>query len=254
MKKIFLILILILSWSICLAAMPHALKNGEVVDANQLNDNFNYLEKLTKLDTSGDPHPTYANGVLIGDSTLSGGGAGLTFNPDFEPVTLLKTGEIMGGWPHFQFIEPDCTGDYYITFSDYPFPENSFLFGHPKGKIYKNQSSNELYYYPPKAQTMYAKIPLSYKNSYSNGCSNYNYLMPPTRYYYKHDSGGIGNFSSPPTGDDWTEMTQVEIDIYLTKILIKLLPNDPAITGIQVYPFPLPITFDGKNEAVIIQE
>lgn len=246
-------LIFILSWSICLAEMPHVLKNGDIIDAEQLNANFNYLEKFTELD-AGSWYPTYANGVLIGRSDLEfgrdiygGGSVLLTFNPDFDPVLLFKNGEIMGGYDAVQFIEPDCTGDPYINFLDYPSSESEFLLAPLKGRIYTNQFFGKSYYYPPKVQTMYVKIPLSYK--YNANCYSYT----STGYYLTNiESGQVGQFAN--LQDGWRNSTQEEIDIYLSKIMIKLLPNDPAITGLPNAPFPTPITFDGISEAVIIQE
>lgn len=35
---------------------------------------------------------------------------------------------------------------------------------------------------------------------------------------------------------------------------IKLLPNDPSVTGIETYPFPTPITVDGVMESTIIED
>lgn len=246
MKRIFLALIFILSWSICIAGVPHILKNGEIVDANQLNANFEYLIKLTELDATS-WYPTYANGILIGKSNISANAVSLTFNSDFEPVYLLKNGEIKFSNNNIQFTEPDCTGDRYIIFSDYPTPENDFLIANPKGGIYKDQSSGELYYYPPKVQTMYAKIPLSYQYSDGTICHHDNF----TGYYLTGiEDGEVAGFANLQ-GDGWRESTQEEIDIFLSKIMIQLLPNDPAITGLSNMPFLTPITFDGITEAVI---
>lgn len=185
---------------------------GEVVDASQLNEN--YQSRAIR-----------SAGNIIGvrtDNSVDG----LTFNPNFEPVQLLNTGGIEVSFlkegqlfDAIYFAKLDCTGDRYVLFSDYPFPENKFLFGPPKGRIFRDQSTDALYYYAPDVQAMYAKISLSYRVVYHSGlieCHN-------------------------PSVNDM-------------KIMIKLLPNDPAITGLPNTPFPTPITFDGINEAVIIQE
>lgn len=263
MKRIFLALIFILNWSICLAEMPHILKNGDIVDANQLNENFNHnkagINELSnkiselesnKLDITSDissDYPTYANGVFIGKSVFSSyGEVYLTFNPDFEPVMLFKTGEIIGGTEAIQFTEFDCTGDRYIKVGNYPSSEY-FLVVDSKGRIYR-QSSGKRYYYPPKVQTMYVKIPLSYQYYEGGGiCHNY---IPSNYYLINIETGGIGGFANFQ-GDGWRLATQEEIDIHLSKIMIKLLPNDPAITGLPNTPFPTPITFDGINEATV---
>lgn len=234
-----------LSWSICLADMPHVLKNGDIVNADQLNENFNYLEN--RQDKA---YTVRSNGNIIGelyyDSSEDASLNYFIFNPDFEAVKILKTGEIEVVAKIVQFINPDCTGDPYIAVSEYPLPEGDFLLPPLKGRIY-GDSSGTLYYFPPKVQTMYAKIPLSQRHGESN-C--YNLYVSPIEYYYKNDeTGGVITSSDPGAG--WTQMTQEEIDIYLTKIMIKFLPNDPAITGLPNAPFPTPITFDGINEAVI---
>lgn len=262
MKKMFLMLIFLLSWSICLAAMPHVLKNGDIVDANQLNENFQYLE-LTKADASV-TYPTYANGILIGNSTISyiSYEIRLTFNSDFFPIGLSKTGEIeninlehvigsRGDPSAIYFTEFDCTGDRYVIFSDDPYflERKNFFFGYPKGRIYK-EPSGKLYYYPPKIQTMHARIPLSSYSYDIESCQNHE---PPSGYYWTDIESGhiVARTSMPQDNPNWRESTQEEIDIYLTRIMIKLLPNDPAITGLPNTPFPTPITFDGIQEATI---
>jgi len=249
MKRIFLILTFILSWSICLADMPHVLKNGDIVDADQLNENFNYVENR-----QNQAYTVRSNGNIIGELSNASGDANTSafiFNPDFEPVTILKSGEIKAQ-VRVEFINPDCTGDPYFLFTGYPVPEDDFLLPLAKGSIYKDPFSGTLYYYPPKVQTMYAKIPLSYY--YNNNDFCYTYQVWPANYYYKNnETGEVVKYSYDPDAG-WTQMTQEEIDIYLSKIMIKFLPNDPAITGLPNEPFPTPITFDGVNEVVIIQE
>lgn len=230
MKKIFLTLAFLLSCSICPADMPHVLKNGDIVDANQLNENFEHLELLSLSDAkSGGIYPTYANDVLIGNSIIftwftAGSYALLMFNPDFKRVPITKTGAIgdlellhdyspnvstQSAW--VSFANRDCTGDKYVEFSGYPLAEGLFLTHPIKGRIYRFGYSDELYYYPPKPQNMVVKIPAS-RQKEGGDCQN----------------------------------------IYLSsKILIPLLPNDPAVTGLPNAPFPTPITFDGIQEVII---
>lgn len=250
MKRIFLTLAFLLSWSICLADMPHVLKNGDTVDANQLNENFEHLKLLSLSGAYSGLYPTYANGVLIGKSIFNihdahTRGTSLIFNPDFEPVTLLKSGaiELQKSLGRIQYTENDCSGDKYVEFSNYPLPEN-FLMPPSRGEIHKDYISGDLYYYPPKVQTMDVKMSLSYRTGtdcFSNICEG----------LYQVNLENGGTFCAGLLNPGCREATQEEINIYLTKILIKLLPNDPAITGLPNAPFPTPITFGGIQEAII---
>ncbi len=221
-----------------------ACQPGETVNASQLNENY----QARAVRSAGN-----IIGVRADNSADN-----LIFNSAFEPVKILRSGKIeidTGYYEYIHYVEPDCTGDRYIVFSDYPFPEDKFLFGPLKGKIFRDQSTDELYYYPPDVQTMHAKIPLSYRHYF--GCQS---LIQTCANGYRRriengqmicDNGNLGNFAYT---NEFRAATQEEINIYLSRILIKLLPNDPAITGLPNTVFPLPITFDGKNEAVIIEE
>lgn len=71
-----------------------------------------------------------------------------------------------------------------------------------------------IYYYPPKESTVYKTNILSYYNS--GNC--HNYTSPRLGYYF------------------------------------KVLPNDPAVTGIDIYPFPLPIVPEGLEQVTIISD
>ncbi len=215
MKRIFLILAFLLSWSICLADMPHILKDGDIVDADQLNENFNHLEENHKIYTvksngniigttqfnfyQSRPHPS----ILTNDRYFH-----FLFNKDFYDVFLYKDGTLESVYNKY-FKSNSCQGDPYIFYGNNT--AKSFVLVPSKGMIVNYQ--NSLYYYPKNTIT-HKFIYQSYKKYYNDACIN-------------------------ETGDS-------------NYLYIKLLPNDPAVTGILTYPFPLPITIDGIE--LIIQD
>jgi len=73
---------------------------------------------------------------------------------------------------------------------------------------------NQLYYYKPGQNKVYKTIMLSYFQS--DNCTNYN---------------GSG----------------------YQALFFKLVPNDPAVTGIETYPFPTPITIDAPQMTIITE-
>ncbi len=203
--KILLIMASFLFTSISFAELPYVLKNGDVVDAPQLNEMFNYLD--------GNKISVYANGVEIGKTSytsfdVSGDNK---MNPSLSvkikdyTISIDNTGKLPESPIHYK--SSDCTGQEYIK--AYSFNPKSFYF--PPGKMSVFDNDSQLYYYPKHAQL------------------------------YKITSNSTKLLGTCSVVSD------------STYVYIMLLNNDPAITGILIYPFPLPITIDGVVESVIVE-
>jgi hypothetical protein len=280
MKAFVLLVVLLCGLTFNVVAdVPHVLRNGKVVDANQLNENFNYLSKQQSqyLDlheqersdadnnnnNADKSYLTFADGVLIGSSTIKDSQAMLIFNPDFEPLIVLKNGVVI--FPEsdnslIRFETEDCSGDRYVEFLNYPLADNGFLFAPDKGKIFNDKSNSQFYYYPPDTKTLFVKIPMSYFREVGADEYECQAATPVCVNGYRRntqtgqmicDNGNLG--SGFYTGD-WNLATEQEKDTFLSKFLIKLSPNDPTITNFPNAPFSPPITFTGKNEPILIED
>jgi hypothetical protein len=212
------------------AGVPHTLRNGDIIDAEQLNENFSYNElNITKLSntvlglrngmldmTSDTFVSTYdASGDLIGMLLINNSNVSLLFNSDFEQVSLYNDGRIVvdgstnRNTGRFWYLEPGCNGDRYVAILNVS--NTHFIFSLPKGRIY--HMDGELFYYGPNPSLKKEMTFLSEKND---------------------DHQCIEHPNANPTPS--------------TIIFTKVFPNDSIVTGIKQYPFPTPITFDGINE------
>ncbi len=150
----------------------------------------------------------YADGKPVGRILEYGPSLLLEFNSSFDAVKVWADGKIR---PDKQvlFSEPDCQGEVYARGD---FFDISFKLKRAKGKIFSCDASAcgaPLYYLPPNEDKYYFAAPAS---AYANqSCLNYS-STSEGEYYY------------------------------------KVLSNNPAVTGIDEYPLPLPLTFDGMEE------
>jgi hypothetical protein len=125
----------------------HILEDGEKVDAEQLNENFSYLDK-TKTPRL---YKTYAEidkkRQVIGFSSItynfSGPSVLLYHHDDFEPINLLKDGRISS-----DDIIHSKNRRFVFFCASMP---TGFLFKPLKGKIFADQF-DRLYYYLPQAE------------------------------------------------------------------------------------------------------
>lgn len=152
MKTLLAVLVLF-SFS-ALADVPHILRNGEVVDANQLNENFAYLD--------GKRHVVRANGTIVGTSKYLGQFIYLSFSSDFQAVSLMRNGKI--GSCSLYFKELDCMGE---AFSFGGYSDTGFYYPPNQGLACDINSS--LYYSYNPAQ-IYKFVFKSWGNA--NGCTN----------------------------------------------------------------------------------
>lgn len=148
----------------------------------------------------------YANGILIGTTNFIGQETlQLKFNDSFWVSTLLTdSGELTSKPYNFQlfFRLADCEGEPYT----YAYGRISSSHIKPYKSWIRNYEG-KLYYVMPFKENVYRQLViLSEFNSASYSCNNSSYKRLTNIPYF------------------------------------KLRPNDPAITGIQTYPFPLPIT------------
>ena len=213
MKIILLIFTCILIGTIGWADMPHLLKNGNTIDAEQLNENFNYLkENHQTFRVTADSDPigiirNYNDKPFLYISQFTNH-LNLEFNKDFHTIQLYKDGSIQSSYIYY-FRSYNCDNEPYIFYMDSS-NTKSFVFSLVKGLV--TSYKNVLYYYPPN-DAGYSFIHRSMWNSATSTCTN---------------QTGNSNY-----------------------LYMQLRPNNPQITNIQTYPFPLPIQIDGINEVVI---
>ncbi len=162
-------------------------------------------------------YPTYANGALIGNTEIaidyaeSTSDVKLKFADNFNQVTIDNAGRIINkpSRSNSQIVlyEFDgCIGRTYRFIS-----ENGYLvFKQFQGSVFPIE--NDLFYFPANAPILDSVTILSSKESNSNQFAPCNDIDPPITAGFKY---------------------------------IEVFINDPAITGINEYPFPAPITFDG---------
>lgn len=139
----------------------------------------------------------------------------IKFNPDFESVNLRPDGTIVMEHAPLNFENENCTGTAYLAAPLMSTGADEYFNTKPlKGKIVacQNGSCAHSLYYYPPKEP------------------NVYYTTARSRYYY----GICQNFSP-------------RMAYYL-----KLLPNNPTITGIQQYPFSTPITYTGFDPINII--
>lgn len=160
---------------------------------------------------SAEPVNVLADGAVIGLLLGYKDTLEVEFNPDFKPARLWSDGKIQEASSHLLFSGPDCSGDVYAETDFYENTDDApFKLQRKKGEIFTCHAPEcafPLYYLKPNENKYYIASVFSY---YSHGsCSNF---------------------------------TQASLGSYY-----KLLPNDPAVTGIQEYPFPIPLAFDGME-------
>lgn len=186
--------------------------NDNAALINENSKRINDLEKSVKIIA----HEVYANGGLIGKAIIIWPtmntrltSVSLIFNEQFTPSILKANGR----FKHYEktartfyYTEPECQGKpaYVSAFNA---NNNDFIFSPKQGTVYDINST--VYYSPPFASLH--RVTQSFAS-----------------YRVEHNSEICHNYSIKPMPDE---------------ILIKLLPNNPNITGIKQYPFPTPITF-----------
>jgi hypothetical protein len=160
-----------------------------------------------------------ADGAVIGKLIEYDINLKVQVDSSFEPVRLWADGTIEPA-PEVDIIffsDTVCAGDAYTKtlFNDDASADAStdkfFRLQQPQGKVlpcHAPECAFPLYYLKPYENTYYIVSVLS---------------------YYTH--GACGN------------LTQASLGAYY-----KILPNDPAVTGIQQYPFPAPVTFEGMEQ------
>lgn len=159
----------------------------------------------------------YANGEPVGIIIDDNINLTLEFNSSFEPVLVGVNGtikpELSGNYLRgVYFSEPDCQGEAYVI-NDY----YDVFYGHVPFKLTPNKGRihecpalecRSSLYYRYPGETNYYHVSTASKSIYTGKCAN-----SETRGYF-----------------------------------YKVLPNDPAVTGIKEYPFPLPLTFEGMDK------
>ena len=149
--------------TVCFAKVPHVLKNGDVVDAKQLNENFEYLDGNNNY-VPAKLYNVRSNGNIIG--TVSGvyeyGYIRVTVNKDIT-IGLYKDGTISG--TVYYFRSSSCEGEPYVRYvlDD----SKKFIFNPKYKRVYTYQES--LYYYLPDAN-IYKFASQSYTYGYENEC------------------------------------------------------------------------------------
>jgi len=184
-----------------------------LVDGNVV-DASQLNENFSYLD--GEKYTVRTNGVIIGtvDNWDLYSSLKVRIKPTFETVSFNKDGTINNPPAiNVYYKSASCQGDLYERCVNLGASTTNFTVSPQLGRIYIINS--QVYYYPKNAQVY--KITIQSDHSVSN-------------------DGTSGTCS---------DSTQTNIHC------IKLLPNDPAVTGIQAYPFPTPITIDGVNASVI---
>jgi len=139
----------------------------------------------------------------------------LTFNPEFESITLLANGLIAFD-PNIsiEFEEENCSGSLYVKFNgNNGKTDESFNFQPPIGQVFEYEK--HFFFYSPLNPTVHTNKTMK-------------------SYYI---SGVCDNYTSPDSTD---------------VLYIALKPNDFYITGIKSYPFNLPITVEGLNPVDIL--
>lgn len=228
----------------------------------------------------------YANGIKIGVINLNNSADNSSdvipnlfeFNKDFLPVIITPTGALRFSNRVIYYIKPDCQGNPHILISEYPVPEDKFLFSPLRGEVIEINESR--YYYAPNTAMAYVKSAYSTHMVWGNNTSNcenlnnaayyYNYLInTDTEEMLTKTTGDTAwpeyCYETPPTftepvgilKPEWRQATQEEIDNYirlsLRKVMIELSPNDPAITGLPNDTFEPPITIEGINNITVIE-
>ena len=168
----------------------------------------------------------YAGGNLIGvtdwDSFLEDGYyMTMEFNPEFDPIQVNGYGKKRRSniASVITFALPDCQGEAFILIEENPLS----LQQREKGSIFSCESVNclfNLYYIAHQTSNVYRKTNESSLGMVEGAkCQNRPSYNPSTYNIY-----------------------------------YKLIPNDPAITGINQYPFPLPITIEGLQKLNIVED
>lgn len=173
------------------------------------------IDTLTALPSGEQPKILYANGNAIGKILNYGTTLSLEFSESFEPVEVFADGTILKLPPLMLFSGLDCQGEAYV-YADAPTPDYP-VFGlkKSKGEIFgcdAPECSSSLYYLPPNDGKYYFVALWSYSQK-----------------------GQCRNWSS--TGESYYR---------------KVIPNTPTTTGIQEYPFPAPLTFEGMETLELI--
>jgi len=252
-KKLFgvMFLAIITFAAIVSADVPHILRNGKIVDADELNSNFSYLESLTPF--SQRLYSTYAAGVPIGKSRIDKGKVFLRFNPEYKALPLMSDGRLIIPGDKIVFAADHCAGAPYVEFSDYPMPSDRFPIAPLYGEIFSIGES--LYYYPPKTSLMKVAIPISAFKETSPGEYACESLLAVCVNGYRRnsltgemacDNHDLGIFFY---GFPWRVATGEEIAEYLKAILIPVSRNEPSVTGLPDASFNPPIVFDGVDAA-----
>ncbi len=235
MKKIFLLLIVILTTSIGLAELPNILKNGDVVDAEQLNENFRFLEESQQ--SFQDALPEYLDNYLAGQ---------LLENTETGYTVRDGSGDVIGSITLEKDVSADVTDDKNFWF------HKDFY----KARLYADGTIYSNYVYHFKLAGCQGELYIQFKIE-----NNKNFLLPPLKgeifkyqenlYYYPKNSDAhkFTSQSFRTTGGECIDRIGEVNWLY-----IQLLSNDPAVTGIQTYPFPLPITIDGLEPVTIIED
>lgn len=212
MKKLFIIAVSLLISTMAFAELPHTFKNGDILTADMLNKNLQFLE-----DNDEEKYYTVrANGKIIGKGYpyYSLREMKVRFRNGYHAAAISPKGEIGHGAVHFS--SENCTGTPYIVKTQLVGDESTddlFLFLPFKGELMGHNAAGvkKLYYYPPKAQLYKSTVRSSWAN-YNQTCTN---------------------------------------EVKSNQIVIKLLPNDPTVTGVETYPIPTPITIDGYTTPII---
>lgn len=169
----------------------------------------------------------YADGFLIGkfkgiESMWDMRTTGLLtvkFNDLFEEIKIKRDGRIRNDQyviPFIFFKSLDCQGDIYVRSTWTDFGLTPLL-----GRVF-DITDDGLYYYENNSQ-----------NAYNTTINSMLFSNNNVDYQCTNNIEGAAGIGGP---------------------YLKLKPNNPDITGIEDYPFPLPLTIEGIDNLNIIAE
>lgn len=193
----FLFFIFLSSNGISQIKMPYTFKNGDIVNANEINANFEHIngfnvEVRSKGIGIGKTHSSYLDGLGVAqiiDVLLDFGG---------HKVKIKKDGSIEG-YRQLYFFESDCSGTAYIRLDSCVGCDATHFFFETDGEVFY---ANGGVYYTKKDD-------------------DYFYGKPA----YKSHFDIYGHISQPPLSCSPTHPFEI--------LMKKAYPNNPAITGVM---------------------